>query len=255
MGRADEGVRAFDRAEALAPDRPVGWYRRGLALADAGMTDEALEALSRAVELCRTGTSDAETQWVCTQAGEEMLWLGKVDGALAASEVALQMGPIDSYAWDLRGRVLGELGRRDESVEAHVKAVEANPSNPFAVANLGDALAAAHRADEAASAYMQAMALAPAEMTLRARYAMVLEDTGRYEEALIAARRALELDPEDGEAWYLLARTACRCNVYDEALVALRRCLACDPDLKQAIVEEGELDALRMFPEYYDLLE
>jgi tetratricopeptide (TPR) repeat protein len=128
-GRTEEAIRMFERALALEPDSALAQRNYGMALMEAGRVDESDQAFRRAIEL---DPNDAMTH---RNAGLMLFYRGDVRGAILATDRSLKINPNSAEAWTNMGRFMGELGRLDEALSAFERALEVDPS--FAPAREG----------------------------------------------------------------------------------------------------------------------
>jgi tetratricopeptide (TPR) repeat protein len=131
-------------------------FDAGIALAQQGKYDEAIEQYKKALE------KDPDQPYVIANMGDALAKLNKNDEALAAYQKAIALKPDDAAMYTNMGVLLGKMGKLAESQEAFKKAASVNPGaagqNFY---NLGATLVNSGRAAEAAEAFKQAIAADP----------------------------------------------------------------------------------------------
>jgi tetratricopeptide (TPR) repeat protein len=155
--------RLFAAAVAAAPGSAKAHYNLGSALADAGETRQAEDALQRAVAIA---PAYPEAQ---NQLGTLLLARGDVAGAARAFDAALTASPDYPPALANLGIARRRQDRMDEAQRLLERAIRLDDSMPVAYVNLG--LIAELEGDprKAASLYRRAFALDPTLAVVRAR--------------------------------------------------------------------------------------
>jgi tetratricopeptide (TPR) repeat protein len=135
-------VESLDRAEQLEPNRPLTLIAKGLALNNRSMFDEAVAALSRALEL------DPESLEGTAALAEAEQGLGQADKAEAHARRVLEKLPENATANLVLGQLLMRRGDVAAARDALLVASKADPVSPkpeyqlsLAYARLGDAAA------------------------------------------------------------------------------------------------------------------
>lgn len=148
-------VDLFRRAVAARPDYASARINLGMALLEAGHTDDAIHTFREAVRLQKNLPA------AHFGLGAAFQRLGQWAPAAAAYHRALTLAPMQVEAWIGLGNVLHALGQMDGAIFAHRQAIALRPGDGMAHANLGRALRAAGRIQEAVEAYREALARAP----------------------------------------------------------------------------------------------
>jgi tetratricopeptide (TPR) repeat protein len=131
-------------------------FDAGLALAQQGKYEEAVEQYKKALE------KDAEQPYVLANMADSLSKINKNDEALAAYQKAISLAPNDAAMYTNMGVLLGKMGKLTESQEAFKKAASVNPGAAGQnLYNLGATLVNSGRAAEAAEAFKQAIAADP----------------------------------------------------------------------------------------------
>jgi len=161
----------------------------GLALADAGCVNEAVEQFQRAVDI-NPRYAEAHFSLGVAEAGR-----GQVGKALAHYRRAVAANPNYVPARNNLGNLLVKLGREDEALEHLLAAVKLDPNLPEAHWNLGNVWFFQGRFQAAAEEYRLALACKPDYADAHFNLALALAELGQMEEARRHYRRAVELNP------------------------------------------------------------
>jgi tetratricopeptide (TPR) repeat protein len=113
-----EAIAYYERALALDPDNPSGWYHRAAVFIETGRNTEALADCERAISL-NQNYSDA---W--SKKGHALYNLERYEESVVACTRALALNGNDASAWYIKGVCLDELGRNIEAQEAYGKSLE-----------------------------------------------------------------------------------------------------------------------------------
>ncbi len=222
-GRAEEAIKSFTRALALAPDSAQVLGNLGLTLSGLRRHAEAAEAFARACALAP---------------GEAGLWgssalalyhCGRLGEAATHAEHSLALRPEAPDVLNTYGITLQKLRRSADAVEALLRAVRLRPAFTEAWSNLGASLNGAGRSEEAVAACRRALALRPHYVSAEINLGNALHDLDRPAEAEAALRRAIALQPTEVEAYNKLAITLIEQQRWHEALAVLDLAEALDP--------------------------
>lgn len=265
-GRVQSGLELFARAVALDPRSAELREEYGLALANAGIAEEAMEQLRQAGPVSPEG--EAVLGLLASQAAssreelaeavrhlekgqgfppyadrvrqallESYLRLGEGQKAWALIEPLLAEHPHSPYLRLLAGQALRQLGRMAEA-EEQLRQVRQSPEfSPQATGELVEVLAQQGKYKEAAALLGEAVKAGGAP-TLPGllRWASLLLRAGEEEKAVEVLEEALTRDPNFTDALVLRAAVAARKGKADEAEHFYRRALAVDPEDPDALV-------------------
>jgi Flp pilus assembly protein TadD len=117
-GKWAQLVVAADRATTRYPRHLLGWQASGKALLQLGKTPEAIDMLSRVVQLA-PGEADGYNDL-----GNALHQLGRTDEAITSYHRAVELNPRSSEAYSNLGRILCERGRFEESVASCQRAID-----------------------------------------------------------------------------------------------------------------------------------
>jgi len=112
---------------------------------------------------------------IYTVAGDEAMRQGTREVAVAAYQMAVQVGPRSARAWLKLGSALEETDQFHQAVEAYRRAVALDPTSARSHNNLGVALARLGRRRRATAHFLRAVELDPRSEGARANLARALE--------------------------------------------------------------------------------
>ncbi|RKX66215.1 MAG: hypothetical protein DRP42_03630 [Tenericutes bacterium] len=232
-------------------------------LLELGEFEEAAYEIRKLKEIvAETGDPELEGKiW-----GYEMrllIYEGRYEDALEASEKALEINPDDTFALSGRGLVLTSLVRLEDALETFVKFLEIKPKDEYALVNKGLLLASLGRYGESLESFNKALEtieIKPKdELALLRKGAALggkgaaLGILGRHGDALDALNKALEINPKDE---YLLLRkgiTLASLDMCEGALEAFVDVLDINPKNELALSRKGA--ALGILGRHGDALE
>jgi len=259
-GEISEGLKLLRRATELEPDDPQLAEEFGLALADAGMSDEAIK------EFRRTGgdlspSGEATFGMLLAQAAQSPadleaavrhLRLGvdavpqgdQVRMVLAQSLIRLDKGPEaweqvhyllgerpnDPRLWILAGESLRQMGKLDEAADWLRKATAVPELRQRATLELVDTLVTGRKFKEAAEVLGDFLSKEGATLTGLTRWATLLARSGDKDKARQVLDQVLEGDPKQHDALLLKAMVEASDGHVEAAEQLYRKALAADPD-------------------------
>ena len=148
----------FERAEVLTKQYPkvfVIWNILGAAAMQLGKLDQAISAFKKANTL-NPNFSEGHNNL-----GNALAAQGKLEKAIASFTKALSFKPSDAEVHNNLGNALAAQGKREEAIAAYNKAISLKPDYDEAYNNLGVILKAQSKLDEAIAAYKKALTLKP----------------------------------------------------------------------------------------------
>ena len=118
--------------EAIKAYKVSMFKNKGVALYDQGEYDEAVKAFDMAIEINPQFT-DA---W--NDKGNALYYLGKYDEAVKAYDMAIEIDPQDASVWGNKAIVLDDLSRYDEAIRSYNKASEIDETRNSSVVRKGN---------------------------------------------------------------------------------------------------------------------
>jgi Flp pilus assembly protein TadD len=134
-GKTDEALEHFSAVVQIWPNSPVGHFHAGCALEQKGRLEEARAEFEAALK-GRPGMAEAHLELGRLLSGQ-----GKADEALAQFEAGRQLRPDDPDAASGMGMALSAQGRTREAIANYRAALRLNPDAPEALNNLAWILA------------------------------------------------------------------------------------------------------------------
>ncbi len=225
LGKAEDGLQALGRAEALGYDPIQVDRERGLALVAMGRPGEAVPVLSRV----RTGLATPDPQVLQALARAEMATFQlKAAREVVDAWVAAEPESVDAYL----ARV--EVGRRTnvstEEIAADFERVLARaPDNRAALLGLAEVRMTAGAYAEAEGLFARLVAFDPSGFEAVLGLGLARERLNRDAEALASLERAASLAPSDPRPIVAQGRIEARLGHLDRALEWLNRAVGLDP--------------------------
>jgi tetratricopeptide (TPR) repeat protein len=284
-GEIAEGLKLFRRASELDPNNLELAEEFGLALADAGMSDEAVKQLQKVPNLTVGG--EATLGLLLAQAAQtpaqlevaiphltkgvdafpqgsqarmvlaqSLLRMGKGSQAWLQVQDLLDERPNDPRLWVLAGEALRQTGKYEEAVTYLKRAAAVSELRQRATLELVETLAAAHKFKEAADVLGEFLKKEGATLNGLTRWATLLARAGERDRATEVLDQVLSGDPNQHDALLLKAMLEAGNGHVDAAEQLYRRAIAAtsgDPDAELGL---GRLliDARRL-PEARALLD
>jgi len=250
-------------------------YNLGLALADCGQIDEAIDQYQKALEIkpdyveahTNLGNAFAGRGEVKAAIGEYLKALkikpdcvpaytslgnaladsGEVDAAMAQYHKALDIEPDCADAHNSLGLALAGLGQVDEAIACFRRALEIKPDYLRAHYNLGLALAGQGEVAGAIGHYRKALEIKPDYVDANNNLGLALAGRGEIDEAITCFRRALEIKPDYAEVHYNLGLAlACRGRV-DEVIAHYHKALYLAKQQNKPALAESIRAKIRLF--------
>jgi tetratricopeptide (TPR) repeat protein len=227
-GRVRESIVLLTRACGAEPGDARAWFALGEAHRHLSDWPNAYAAFAQCV---RASPRDA---LAVAGLAEGALNVGRVDDALLALEVAIELDGGLVQAWSLRGAALSQKGRFAEAVEAQRRAVEIDPQNASAWSSLARDLHALKRYQEALEAADRALEIRPGLAFALNSKGLALEGMKRSEEALEAFDLALAADPSSLGALCNRGASLLSLKRYPDAFASFNRARELKADHKPA---------------------
>ncbi|MGH9497519.1 MAG: protein kinase domain-containing protein [Terriglobales bacterium] len=250
MGKADQSMAAFKKAQRLKPDEWRTYMDIGLNNYQSGAYKEAASNWEEALRL------EPDNVFALRNLGAVYHALGRDDDAAAALQHALQINPTaDTY--NNLGTIRFYQGRYQDAVPAFEKTVALGANNFDNWASLADAYRwTPGNVEKARQAYDTAIRMVrqeivknPGQADLRADLALYLVQSGNKAEALTALKAAEQVRSNDPGVLYNIAVAYELCGNRDKALETLLSAVKAGQSLDD-IKNDPELVSLRADPRY-----
>jgi tetratricopeptide (TPR) repeat protein len=189
LGRADEGIEAFDELLAHVPEDPYIW----------------------------------------TAKAELIASMGDLAGALTTYDEASEALPQSALPWANKGRVLMQCGRNEESLHCFERAVSIDDQLATAWCDLGVCHLNLGHTIDALVCYDKAIAIDPTDPLPWNNKGWTFYLEARYAEATACFDRSLALDAQQSEAWWNRGLSLMASEQLDTALVSFDKALELSP--------------------------
>lgn len=232
-GRLDESLALFSELAAASPDAAT-MKNYGFFLQKAGKTQSAADALRKSAEL---NPQDAGT-WL--SAGELYVKTGSNEEALSALTHAVdpaEVPPLDAASLYAAHFALGEVyaskGDTTQAVREFNLSAAAQPQNSVPLYNAGVLQEQAGLNADAETSYRSALTLDANNLQIQTALGLLLADEGKYREAATQLSETAANLPHDAKAGPIYARLG---DVYahlgqtPQATMAWRQALVLTPD-------------------------
>jgi len=172
-----------------SPGKARPYNNLGVALADRGRHEEAIQNYHKALEI------DPHYQDPVENIGLSLAEQGKMEESIAYFLKALEMDPKNYKTLNNLGASLIVLERRQEAIQSLSESLRLNPYYAQAHNNLGVALSQEGRLEEAIEHFSTAVQLNPEYVQALNSLGIVLADQGRHAEAIEQFSAALKVNP------------------------------------------------------------
>jgi tetratricopeptide (TPR) repeat protein len=213
---------------ATMPESADAWHLLGALCLQAGRPAEAVEAISRAIQL------DATKADYFSHLGAAQSALGEHEAAIASLRHAVRLAPQSAGVHYNLGTALMSAKRLEDAVLSFRHAVAADPNSAEAHYNLANALRDLARFDEAEAGYRAAVRIRPRYTKALINLGNLLTHWQRYDEAVEILREAVAVDPRYANAHLNLGSVLRDARRFDEAVESLRTAVALEPNSAEA---------------------
>jgi superkiller protein 3 len=196
-GRYREALPVYEQALRREPESVPAHERLALLLISLGQIARAEEALKWALQ--RAADAPAWAEFGLIEQAQ-----GKISGATAALEKAIQLDPDMVEAYNSLGTIRMQSGDTARAETALRDAIRVQPNNAASRNNLANLLASTDRLEEALLQYQAALRYGDNYSGARYNYALTLVRMQRLDEAKAQLVALLRADPHDSDAHELL---------------------------------------------------
>jgi tetratricopeptide (TPR) repeat protein len=188
----------FHSAVTVSPNSAKTHYKLGIAYAEVGMYDEAIQEYRRALHIY--------PYYVMVFNSLGVIYFNRemYDEAIREYQKALEIKPDFAEAHMNLGIAYAKKGMYDEAIRENQKALEIKPDFAEAFCNLGDVYRDKGMYDEAISEYQQILYIDPDNAESYNSLGVAYFKKGMDDEAISEYQKALELKPDFAETHYNL---------------------------------------------------
>jgi tetratricopeptide (TPR) repeat protein len=232
-GRYEEAIEAYRAALQLAPGDAEIYMHLAAAYGQTGQRAEAIKVLQACLELQPTNT-EAFVRLAATLVDCE-----RCSDAIEACQEAIRLKPDHPSAYAVLGGALRRAGRLPEAVVALRKALDLQPEWPEVLSELGGTLALQGDHAEAAKAAERVVRLQPDDASAYHNLGMAYGGVGRFAEATDAFKKSIELRPDHADAHFGLGTAFSQMGNHDAAVQAYRTAIRLAPQDAEAYLALG----------------
>jgi tetratricopeptide (TPR) repeat protein len=243
-----ESEEKYREAIAADPDFAAAYNKLGLALADQGRFDDAIEQYGKAAELWEIAKSPdrklALHNWADALRSKKLY-----EEAAKKYDEVIAADPDFAPAYNGLGIALADQQRFDDAIVQYSKAATlyetaGSPARKLALRNWADALRAKKLYEESVKKYDEAIAADPDFALAYNGLGIVLADQQRFDDAIVQYCKAAELweiakSPDRKLALCNWADALRAKKLYEEAARKYGEAIAADPDFAAAYNELG----------------
>lgn len=218
----------FRRAATVAPGSALVFSNYGIALAERGELDKAMEQYRKAI--------DADPYYVQSYVnlGNTLKEIGRTREALSMYQRALELAPDLKDVAVAAAALMAETGDARSAAEEYEKSLKEDPDNPVVHHNLGSIAARSGDVEKALEHYTEALRIKPDYAAAHRSLALVLRAQGRMDEAGDHLRQAVRHKPDFAEAHNDLGVFLAQQGNLDEAMSHFRDAVKYRPDYADA---------------------
>lgn len=179
---------------AKSPRKARSYYNLGIALAERGHVDEAIEHYRAALQI------NPGYAAVHTNLGIELYRLGKEDEALDHYAKALEINPDFENAHIQLGIALVGTGRIADAIHHYSEALRINPASAEAQNNLGNIYLKQGHLEKAMQHYTQVIKMNPEHAAALNNMGVVMFQLGKFDRAIVLFQEAVRINPNFSDA-------------------------------------------------------
>jgi tetratricopeptide (TPR) repeat protein len=212
---------------------PDAYALLGWTYAKQQRADEMLKAFEKAINMAPSN----ETYFI--DLGEAAMEDKKDGTALEVAKEAVKRFPLSSQAYRLKGSVELKMYLLTDALISYTRATELDSNNARAAVGLALTLWNMDRSDDAAKSFEEGVRKFPKDAFFLMKYALFLLNAPGERDAAADARikdllkRSEALDASNSETHYQLGNLAIKENKYEEALSELQTAAKLDPDVSK----------------------
>jgi tetratricopeptide (TPR) repeat protein len=233
-GRYLEAQLCCEQALALNAENPETLHLAGVVCFNSGQYDHSVEWFSRAIRREPKSVYLADL-------GAALAKQGRMDEAVKAADMAVQLTPDDADLWRHIGNVLIDAERRADALLCFQHALKLDPRQWETAYKAGHLLYDMGRFEEALSHLERSVEQRPDSAPTLHMRALVLKSLNRLDEALANSVRAIELDPINADACSNMAKILQGLGRNEEALSWYDRSLAIGPNIASTVTSRAKL--------------
>jgi len=223
-----DSLTLFTHAIKVAPQDPVAHTNLGLALANTGHTQEAIEHYNTALQIEPAYTIARNNLGILLENQ------GRYNEALEAYRETLRYDPHYLDAHNNLGAALLSRGHIEEAYQHFTQALQTEPENIQVQNNLAKLYFLQGKYEETIRICLSILELTPRNPDLHIDLGAALANTGQLDQAIAHLTQATQLDPTETKAYFNLGRIFLHQKKYNQAATQFEKVLQLNPQYPQA---------------------
>ena len=214
-------------------EEPAALHRAGLVARENGQLQEALELITRSLQL-----NDRNILAICDLA-DILQRMGRPEESIEFYRAAADADPRNASIHTNLGCALSTAGHLKEALQCHRRAIKLDPKFGPGHGNLGVVYQAMGEFSQALASYRQAKKFSPDSEPIMSNLGACLLQLGRQEEALEVLSRGVVKHPRSLNAFSNLCAAYVSVNRPEEAIQAARSALEINPNSSSTLNNLG----------------
>ncbi len=223
LGQWDKAIDDYSGAIRLRPKYTDAYSNRGVAYKNLGQFDKAIEDYSSAIGM------DPDYYKAYYNRGTAYYILRQWTLSIADFSKAIGINPKYTEAYNNRGIVYNDLGHWVMAIADYSRAIEIDPKYKDAYANRGVTYGHLGQWDKAIADYSSVIAMNPNYSDGYNNRGIVYSNLGKWDEAIDDYSRAIDLDPNSRDAYSNRGLSYGHLGQWDKAIADFSREIEIDP--------------------------
>jgi len=232
-------VSLYTTSLKATPKSAVLLYNLGVASADAGDSEKAIEFYRRSININPNYVS------ALVNLGNLLRARGNYSESIALYERAISLDPQSPDAWIDLGNVYGQQGSAQEAKNAYEKAIALKPDDTRAIINLGVTFQRLGDLPAAKQQYERAISIDGTQAAVYCNLGALLVQQGNADAGSKQFKRAIQIDPSYAPAYFDLGVLYQQTGNNDLATRMYEKALEIKPDYQKARLNLERLQGRR----------
>ena len=198
------------------PNQPEALHFLGLAIHQAGRSEEAIKLFRKAVEI------KPDYSAAFGNLGNALVGLEKYDEAISNYRQALEINPKSAELHNAIGIAFKADGQLEEAIVHYDQAIAINPEYVEALNNKGSVLMGCLKLDGAIECFKRALLLNSNMSKLHINLGHAYHELGQFEEATVSFENAIRIAPENADVYFYLGNSKKDLGHIEEAIDCFR---------------------------------
>ena len=183
-------INLLNEAIQLNPNNDIAYNNRGVAYAELGRYEQAIQDFNKAIQLNPNYDATAYAN-----RGLAYHDLGQNERAIQDLNKAISINPNDGAAYNGRGLAYSGLEQYERAIQDYNKAIQLNPNDDMAYNNRGGAYRHLKQYDRAIQDYSKSIELDPNDYGAYYNRGWIYGSIGQYSKGILDATKAIQLNP------------------------------------------------------------